>query len=511
MAVRPGFVVDASNGPAIAEICVRLDGLPLAIELAAARVKVLAPQAILARLGDRLTLLAGGSRNLPERQQTLRGAIDWSHELLDESDRIVFARFSAFAGGADVDALQAVVIDEWPSDADPAPDALDALDSLVDKSLLRQAMSADGEPRFQMLETIREYAAQRLDEREPDGETRLRHAEYYLAIAEGMAARIFGPDQRGCLDTLEREHDNLRAAIAFAVAGDRAELAMRFLSACWRFWQMRGYLAEGREKAERILALPDTSQHREVLVRALDAAGGIAYWQADLDRALGWYEAEAKLAAELGDRKTEAEALYNQAMSIAIEIDQAERAKALAERARAIFQELGDRHGEGRAIWALTNAGVFDTSAQDLRVDAQLAVDIFREADDAFMLAWALYTLALMHIQLDDLPAARRDLEEAAGIFRKTQDISGYALLLDGFATLEWRHGDRDRAMTIAGAAAALQDFSGVGLAQRNREVTEFFPEELLKEAPLAGAYAEGQKLSPEEAVRLALHQDEEA
>jgi hypothetical protein len=138
-------------------------------------------------------------------------------------------------------------------------------------------------------------------------------------------------------------------------------------------------------------------------------------------------------------------------------------------------------------------------------------VDIFREADDAFMLAWALYTLALMHIQLDDLPAARRDLTEAAEIFRKTQDISGYALLLDGFATLEWRDGNRDRAMTIAGAAAALQDFSGIGLAQRNREVTEFFPEELLKEAPLAGAYAEGQKLSPEEAVRLALRQDEEA
>jgi predicted ATPase/class 3 adenylate cyclase len=510
MSVRPGFAVDASNGPAIAEICVRLDGLPLAIELAAARVKVLAPQAILGRLGDRLTLLAGGSRNLPERQQTLRGAIDWSHDLLEEQDRIVFARFSVFAGGTDVDALQAVVIDGWPADADPAPDALDALDSLVDKSLLRQAMTVDGEPRFQMLETIREYAAQRLDEREPDGETRLRHAEYYLAIAEGVAARILGPDQRTCLDTLEREHDNLRAAIGFAVAGGRAELAMRLLSACWRFWQMRGYLAEGREKAERILELPDTAEHREVLLRALDAAGGIAYWQADLDRALEWYEAEARLAGELGDRKTEAEALYNQAMSIAIEVTSAERSKELAEQARRIFAELGDRPGEGRAIWAMTNAGVFGTSAEKLRTDAQLAVDIFREANDAFMLAWSLYTLALMHIQLDDIPAARRDLEEAVEIFRKTQDISGYALILDGFATLEWRDGDRDRAMTIAGAAAALQDFSGVGLAQRNREVTEFFPQDLLNEAPLAEAYAEGQKLSPDAAINLALHRDKD-
>ncbi len=407
MSVRPGFAVDASNAPSIAQICVRLDGLPLAIELAAARVRVLTPQAILARLGDRLSLLAGGSRNLPERQQTLRGAIDWSHDLLDERDRIVFARFSAFAGGTDVDALQRVVLSAWPSADTDAPDALEALDSLLDKSLVRQLVGAAGEPRFGMLETIREYATERLDEREPDAGTRVRHAEYYLELAEGLAAGIFGDDQRASLDTFEREHDNLRAAIGFTITTGRAELAMRLLAASWRFWQMRGYLAEGRERADQILAMPGTEEHPQALLRALDAAGGIAYWRAELDQALAWYEAQAEQARALGDRKAEAEALYNQSMSIAIDTDQADRARALAEEAVRRFRELGDRHGEGRALWAIVNTGVFGTSMEGVADDADRAVAIFREVNDSFMLAWALYTAALPYMMLGRTGAAR--------------------------------------------------------------------------------------------------------
>ncbi len=509
MSVRPGFAVDASNAPSIAQICVRLDGLPLAIELAAARVKVLSPQAILARLGDRLSLLAGGSRNLPERQQTLRGAIDWSHDLLDERDRIVFARFSAFAGGGDVDALQRVALSAWPGGDADAPDALEALDSLLDKSLVRQMMGADGDPRFGMLETIREYATERLNEREPDAETRVRHAEYYLELAEGLAAGIFGEDQRASLDTFEREHDNLRAAIGFTISTGRAELAMRLLAASWRFWQMRGYLAEGRERADRVLAMPGTEDHPEALLRALDAAGGIAYWRAELDQAFSWYEAQAEQARALGDRKAEAEALYNQSMSIAIEPSQADRARALAEEALRQFRELGDRHGEGRALWAIVNTGVFGTSIEDVAGDADKAVAIFREVNDSFMLGWALYTAALPYMMLGRTADARDALAEAMAIFRTTKDVSGYALVLDGFATLEWREGDHDRAMRIAGAAAALQNISGVGLAERNREATEFFPQELRKQAPLADVYAEGQRLTPEQAIALALHEDE--
>ena len=260
MAVRPGFAVDPSNAPAIAEICVRLDGLPLAIELAAARVRVLTPQAILSRLGDQLGLLAGGASNLPERQQTLRGAIGWSHDLLEPADRAAFARLAVFAGGADLAGVEAVVTADWPPDAGAAPDALDAVVSLLDKSLLRQEMTDDGESRFRMLSAIRAYGLERLEEREQAAETRHRHADHYLALAERLAGTVFGAEQRTALDTFEREHDNLRAAIGLAIEEADGTRAMRFLAACWRFWQMRGYLPEARDKANRIMLLQGASE-----------------------------------------------------------------------------------------------------------------------------------------------------------------------------------------------------------------------------------------------------------
>ncbi|HEX6129311.1 MAG TPA: hypothetical protein VF071_09850, partial [Candidatus Limnocylindria bacterium] len=503
-AVQPGFKVDAANAPAIAEICARLDGLPLAIELAAARVRVLTPQAIMARLDRRLSLLAGGSRDLPERQQTLRGAIDWSHDLLEAPDRAAFARSSVFAGGADEDAFSQVVLADWPGDAGPAPDPLDALTSLLDKSLIRQEMAEGEVPRYRMLETIREYAAERLAEAEPGSETRLRHAEYYLAAAEGVAARIFSDEQRTCLDTLEREHDNLRAAISFAIEQDRVELAMRLLAALWRFWQMRGYLTEGRERAERILALPDAEAHPEMLLRALDAAGGIVYWQGDMPGARAVYRRQTEVARQLGDVRGEAEAMYNESMTYALDSDSSE-ARRLSTAALERFRSLGDRHGEGRAQWAYLNALAYDRDTAEGEALAAETVAIFREVDDRFMLAWALYTQALMLIQVRRVDAARAALTEALNIFQETDDLSGYALVLDGFASLEWLTANRDLAMRIAGAAAAIQDVSGVGLAQRNREYAQFFPADLLAEAPLAEAYAEGQKLTPDEAVRLAL------
>jgi predicted ATPase/class 3 adenylate cyclase len=508
MAVQPGFGVDASNAPAIAEICARLDGLPLAIELAAARVRVLPPEAIMARLDHRLSLLAGGSRNLPERQQTLRGAIDWSHDLLEPGDRVAFARFSAFAGGADEEAFAQVVLADWPATAGPMPDALDALSSLLDKSLIRQEMRDTGASRYRMLQTIREYAAERLAEAEPGTETRLRHAEYYLALAEGVAARMFGSEQRSCLDTLEQEHDNLRAAMGFAIEQDRAELAMRLLAASWRFWQMRGYLSEGRERAERILAMPDAASHPETRLRALDAAGGIVYWIGDMDASRAYYQEQGRVARELGDRPAQAEATYNESMTYALMSDAVD-AERLALEALEQYRALGNRAGVGRAQWAYLNALAFRAEVVEGERLAEDTVAIFREVDDRFMLAWALYTQALVRIQANDLPGARASLTEAHEIFQDTNDVSGYALVLDGFASIDWLAGNRDRAMRIAGAAAAIQDVTGVGLAVRNREYAQFFPADLLQEAPLAEAYAEGQKLSLEEAVQLALGFDE--
>ncbi|HEX6140928.1 MAG TPA: AAA family ATPase [Candidatus Limnocylindria bacterium] len=508
MSVRPDFRVDASNAPAIAEICVQLDGLPLAIELAAARVRVLTPQAILSRLGDRLSLLAGGSRNLPERQQTLRGAIDWSHDLLDETDRLIFARFSVFAGGADLDAVEGVVLPEWPAEAGPAPDGLEALTSLLDKSLVRQEVGAGDQPRFRMLGSIRAYATERLAEREATSLTRACHAEYFCALVERAATELFSPAQRRWLDALEREHDNLRAAIAFTLEEQRTELALRLLAATWRFWQMRGYLPEGRERAERILALPDVAGHPTLRVRAVEAAGGIAYWQGDITAARAWYDEQREVAVSIGDRRGEAEALYNQCFTFSVGGDDMIQGRALAEEARQRFHELGDRLGEGRALWAMVNSYIFE---EDIGPAAEIddqAIALFREVDDRFMLGWALYTRALIHARLGEYEAAHAALVEALGIFRATDDVSGYALVLDSFASLVWLRGDRDRAMRIAGAAAVIQDVSGVGLAEANRQAAQFSPKEAMSVPELAAAFAEGQRLNLEEAIELALRDD---
>ena len=503
MAVRPDFGVDASNAPAIAEICMKLDGLPLAIELAAARVRVLTPQAILARLGDRLSILAGGASNLPERQQTLRGAIDWSFDLLELGDRLLFARMAAFVGGADLQAVERVALAEWPPDAGSIPDALDAVTSLLDKSLLRQVVSDDPEPRFQMLSTIRAYAAERLAELDPAGAVRRRHAEYYLAVAEDNAQNVFGGRQRESLDAFEREHDNLRAAITYAVDAPEPTVAMKLLSACWRFWQMRGYLAEARERGERVIALPGGAPGDRL--RALDAIGGIAYWQGDLMSARDYYNREGVLAEELGDERALAEARYNEAFTFSLHPGEYEEARRLAEDALERFRRLGDRAGEGKALWGVVNSFVFTPNSPDALPLVEEAIQISEELDDRFQLGWGLFTRGLIFTQKRDAERALESYRRALEIFRQTEDVTGYALVLDGIAALHWLAGNEDVAMQLSGAAARITDVGGIGLAKVNRDAAEFFPQDLLARAAFAEQFAVGQAMSTDEALKLAL------
>ena len=503
MAVRPDFAITSANAPAVAEICVRLDGLPLAIELAAARVRVLSPQAIMDRLGDRLALLSSGSRDLPERQQTLRGAIAWSHDLLDEDDRRVFARMAVFAGGGTLDAIGAVVFD--PGER---ADALDAIASLVDKSLVRQETQPDGEPRFHMLETIREYALEQLDARDEAEQQRERHAAWVLAFAEQHAQAVFGDDQRAVLDAFEREHDNIRAAISWAMASDRVETAMRIFSATWRFWQMRGYLAEAREQADRILGGPTPGVGPDVRAAALEAAGGIAYWQADLPAARVWYSEALELARAAGDDARTANALYNLSFALSLPQEKMDEARAIASEAVELYRRVGDEAGIGRALWGLANTYYFDRRNIDGIAAVEEALQIFRRLGDRFMTAWSLYMIGLFNLPIDHA-AARQSLEEALPLFTATADKSGYALIFDGFATLEFTKGDVPRAMRLAGYAAAEERSAGTGLAKWNRDYVGFHPETLISDPELAEDYAEGQRLTLEQATDLALHQDE--
>jgi predicted ATPase/class 3 adenylate cyclase len=505
MAVRPDFSVTGTNAPAIAEICVRLDGLPLAIELAAARVRVLSPQAIMDRLGDRMALLSSGARDLPERQQTLRGAIAWSHDLLDEADRRVFARLAVFAGGATLDAITQVVLD--PGER---PDPLDAVASLVDKSLARQESESDGEPRFRMLETIREYAMEKLGERGEAELLRERHAAWVVSLAEESAPRVFGEEQRLVLDRYEVEHDNIRAALAWSIAEGRTEMALRILAASWRFWQMRGFLAEARETAERVLALPGSMDVPDARAAALEAAGGIAYWQADMDASRAWYAEALDLARASGDLARIANAVYNMGFTYAfseLNPEDAARAREIATEAVDLFRQLGDEGGIARALWGLSTTEFFFRNYPRGIALASEALEIFRRLGDRFMTAWALYVLAAYNLTLDK-EAMRRYLEEALPIFVANEDKSGYALLFDAFATLEWAIGNVPVAMQLAGYAAATERSTGTGLAKMNREFAGFYPESLAEDPANAAFFAEGQRLDLQQATALALHRE---
>ena len=509
-AVKPDFAVTNENAPAVAEICVRLDGLPLALELAAARIRILSPQAMLGRLEHRLGLLAGGSRDLPERQQTLRGAIAWSHDMLDETDATLFACLSVFVGDAGLDAIEQVCRHEVSGEL------LDALASLVEKSLVRQRDGIDGEPHFGMLETIREFAIEQAVARGRWDGLRPQHAAVFLAIAEEAATQVMGSAKRAWLDRLEEDHDNLRAAMGWAIESGNVETAMRLGSALWRFWQMRGYLGEGRDRLEQALALPQSHDHPAVRADALDAAAGIAYWQADSSGSRSLYEEEIAARRALGDRRGLAEALYGISFTWSIiglqEEGNATQAAAYVNEALAIFAELGDGPGVARCTWARANIAYGAGQLDDARRYASEALAAFEAIDDRFMVGWATYTLALaelndFYLRRDPatLPAAMTRLREALAIFSDAQDISGYTLVLDCMALLAFYEGDLNRSARLSGAVAMFERTSGTGLNLFNREVLGFHPDALRDDPSLVGAWAEGEAMTAAEAVAYAL------
>ncbi len=501
--VTPSFAVNAENAAAIAEICVRLDGLPLAIELAAARVRILPPGAILGRLGDRLQLLSGGGANLPARQQTLRGAIAWSHDLLEEADARLFAGFSVFVGGAGIEEVEAVCGDGL--------DVLAGLESLVDKSLMRLSSGLGDTPRFAMLETIREYAVERATERgETDG-LRRAHAELFAGLVAQANPLLMASGKRQWLDRLELEHDNLRAALVWAIEQREAETALRMSAGLWRFWQMRGYLVEGAGRVEDALALPKAKDHPEARAAAAEAAAGLAYWIGDTLAARRHYEEAIDLYRGLKNRAGEAENLYGLSFTYAIPAGLAEsdyaKARQGAAAALAIFREIGDRSGTGRALWALTNT---EFAADDLERGyghSMEALEIFREVDDAFGLAWTLYTLGLIDLLQGKPTEARNRLDEALRIFVEAADVTGYVLVLDAYAALAERAGDNERAARLSGGVAALEASSGTGLNPANRKLMDFDPEPLRTDPATAQEWTAGTQMQVSELIAYALEQ----
>jgi predicted ATPase/class 3 adenylate cyclase len=488
--VQPEFEITDENAGAVAEICWRLDGLPLAIELAAARIRILSPQAMVTRLSRRLDLGAGGSRDLPERQQTLRGAIGWSYDILDEQERRFFDAFSVFSGGADLEAVEEVL-------GSYAPDVLEALTALVEKSLLRQEALPDGAPRFRMLETIREFAEEQLAGSPDHGTVRRAHAEHYAARAEESASRVLGAEQKAVLDRAELEHDNLRAALGWATAEGEAGLALRMVTASWRMWQMRGFLAEGEARAARVLEMPGADDDPRALAAALEAAGGLAYWQGRVDVATDRYQRALALQRGIGDEAAVANALYNLSMCFALgdsppPLVIPEEVVASAREALEIYRRIGDRQGEGRALWALLDMEVLQLHTDSAVELGEQCRQIFTETSDRFMLAWTDYILGLNDTIREEPRSAAERFGLALDAFRASGDLSGYALVLEGFAALAFKEGHREHAMFLAGGADAIQRQGGAELARLNRQWAGFHPELLLDEPRMAASWEEG-------------------
>lgn len=504
-AVRPDFGLTQENAAAVAEICSRLDGLPLAIELAAARVRLLSPQKILERLEPALPTLTGGARDLPARQQTLRNTIGWSYELLQGEERALFRRLAVFVGGCSLEATETICNPE----AELGMDTLEALESLRDKSLLRRSERGE-EPRLRMLQVIREYALERLEETEEAAEIHRRHASFFLELARAAAPRIMGAEQPQWLDRLEEEHDNFRSALRWSVEAGAIETALELAGTLWRFWQMRGYLREARERLEGLLALRPTHDHPEGRAAALEAAGGVGYWMGDWEAAARWYQECLDLRRELDEPLRTAEAAYNRACIHLFggeEHRDSDRAEALLAEAREIFQQEHDVAGLAKVVWATGGNRYIAEDAAGAILPFQESIDLYRRVGDRFGEAWALHMLGLAEIVSNQADEAREHVTQALDIFLEADDRSAIPLLLNDFALLATGEGDGERALRLAGASRALEEEAGVGIVDIGERPTRHIIDRMWSLLPKEEAercWREGQAMSADEAIAYA-------
>lgn len=512
VSVRPDFAVTNANAPAVAAICARLQGIPLAIELAAARIKLLTPEAILTRLEHQLNLLAAGARDLPARQQTLRGAIAWSYDILEAWERRLLGRLSVFAGGFDLDAAETV---GGPAE-EVGGDILDGLIALADQSLIR---SIDSDPpRFYMLETIREFGSEMLDGAPDAAAIRARHTSWYLALAEAAAPALSGPDQRVHLEQLEREHDNIRAVLDRApLAGDGA-CAIRLAFAMWRFWQKRGHLYEARRRLEAIAAEAWSHDDQVLRARLMEALGGVYWWQADIVAMKGAYEEALDLWRSIGDKSEIANALYNYAFAFTVNPDpkadprtaDPEGIGARAqEEALALYEEVGDLRGQANVLWGMGNREYFSAQGTHGAELFRMALDRFREVGDTTMEAWSLHMLGSALLRQGRPDESRGFLRHALSHFHEASDAAGMAMVLDDLAAQSVADADLTRAARLRGAAKRLTAATGAALAGYVDEQFEFHARpqiaDKLDPQELDRLAAEGAAMSLDQAVAYAL------
>jgi predicted ATPase/class 3 adenylate cyclase/DNA-binding CsgD family transcriptional regulator len=495
-AVEPEFQLSSTNAPAIAEICARLDGLPLAIELAAARIKLLPPQALLARLGQRLTVLTGGAKDVPARQQTLRNTIEWSYQLLDAQEQQLFRRLSAFVDGCTLEAIEAVC--DARDNKTGAVSVLDGVASLIDKSFLQQTEQEGEQPRLVMLETIREYGLELLETSGEMEAMRQAHAEFYLQLAEEAEPKLGGLQQAVWLERLEQELDNLRAALWWLLEREEVEqsieMALRLAGALQRFWEVHGHWSEGRDFLERALSRSKGAA-APVQVKALKAAAHLAFIQRDIDRAEALFEESLTRCRELGDTAGIALSLrllgliawrrYNFVMAISLteqslalfrEVGHKEgiawslsnlaslvgeqgeyaRAISLTEESLALFRALGNLEGIAFSLFGLADI-LFISQGDPSKVHTLLqeGLAVCREMGHKDGLAWGLCLLGQVFLQQGDSVKARSLLEESMLLYRGlgNRNIAWFLILLARTAASE---GDKAAARAIYEESMAI-------------------------------------------------------
>jgi predicted ATPase/serine/threonine protein kinase len=507
-AAKPDFELNQQNAAAIAEICARLDGLPLAIELAAVRVKVLSLSSMQARLASRLELLTGGARDLPQRQQTLRATIDWSYDLLSAAEQKLFRRLSAFAGGCTLEGVEAVCNTKGDLDLD----LLDGMTSMVDKSLMQQMEAGGSEPRFAMLETIREYAREKLEGSSEGAPTRRAHAAYCLVLAEEGASVQGSEGEAEWLERLALEHDNCRAALEWLTEAGNAEWGLRLGAALFRFWETREYLAEGRDSFDKLLKIAGAAAPTKERARAVFAAGVLANDQrdyaaadqkfresleisrklddkhgaavslnamallardqGDVAGARSLSEESLELWRESGDLKAVARSLSNLATVVKMQGDFA-RAHTLHGECLSIFRGLGDRTG---VAWSLDYQGDAAREQGDYAGARELyeqGLEIFRELGDRWGIAGTLVDLGNLAREQGDCPTANGLYRESLKIFRELGYKRGIARLLECFACSSVTQQQAERSLRLAGAAAALRQSIGAPLTPAEQKKLE--------------------------------------
>ncbi len=462
-ALRPDLVLTEETRAIVRQICERLFGLPLAIELAAARVRLLSPALILERLASSLDL-AGGSRDLPERQRTLRGAIAWSHDLLSEPERRLFRRLAVFAGGWTA-ALALPVVDP---DGDLGLDILEGLESLGDKSLVRiEAAGADGagvttEPRFDMHPLLREYAQERLEEAGELAATRARHAAAVANLTESIGPQILGPRGSALVRRLDVDQHNVRAALDWALEMGDVAMGSRVVAPIWRWYQERGRLREGRAALARLLALEFADPR--LRVEALAAEGGLAYWTDDFDAARAAYEERLALAETTGDAGLRADGHYDLGFMSMVANDP-ERLRDHEQQALDLYTSVGNENGVLRARQALVLA-VFLTGDHQRALELESRnLEAFRAAGSDYQVADSMTFHAGVYFRLNDPATSWEYLMEALRWFSEHDNATGIARALAMAAIVSLTFGDADLGTRVAGATYELAREKGVMLA----------------------------------------------